>query len=154
MKFDFTTLTHDPERLNVVSTKLGATTAEKYSDTDIGKAMKMGVAGGNHSACADGDEIEGILDSIGAGGTTDGFVFGGVARGMDGVRFLATAAGAIGLKGLVVAGAQAAVGTANDGNRAVVKAGTPATFKWRVIANVTNPGNNAVANDVVVIEKL
>lgn len=154
MKFDFTTLTHDPERLNVVGTKLGATTAEKYSDADLGKAMKMGTAGGNHVACADGDEIEGILDNIDAGGTSDGFVFGGVARGMDGVRFLATATDAIDLKGLVVAAAQGAVGTSTAGKRTPVKAGAPETFKWRVIANVTNPGNNAVANDVVVIEKL
>ena len=153
MKFDFTTLTHDPERLNVVSTKLGATTAEKWSDADLGKAMKMGTAGGNHVACVSGDEIEGILDSIDAGGTTDGFVFGGVARGVEGARFRAVAAGAINLKGLVVADDQAPVGQ-DQGGAVIVKAGTPATFKWRVIANITNPGNNAVANDVVVIEKL
>lgn len=154
MKFDFVTLTHSPERLNVVSAKLGASKAEKWSDADLGKAMKMGTAGGNFEVAASGDDIEGILDSVDAGGTTDGFVFGGVACGNRGFRVRAKATGEVTLKATVVADAQGAVGTANDYKIPAVKAGDPVLHKWRMIANETNPANNAQAGDIIVLELL
>lgn len=154
MKFDFVTLTHSPERINVVSAKLGATKSEKWSDTDLGKAMKMGVAGGNFEVAASGDDIEGVLDNVDAGGTTDGFVFGGVACGTRGFRIRAKATGVVALGATVLADAQEAVGTANDHKVPAVKAGDPVLHKWRMIANETNPANNAIAGDIIVLELL
>lgn len=151
MKFRFKTLTSSPERMNVVSAKLGATTDDKYSDKDIGKAMKMGAVPGTFLLCADGDEIEGRLDNIDAGGTEDGFVFGGVACGNRGYRVLAEFTGAdAAVLDLVVAAAQPAIGTAG---RMKVKAGTPATHKWRIIDNGKDVAT-VTAGDLVVLELL
>src|SRR5678809_531870 len=111
MKFNFRTLTHSPERLNVVSAKLGTDALEKYTDADIGKPMKLGEEPGCYVVAADGDEIEGFLDNIDAGGTTDGHVFGGVACGNRGFRVEAEFSGDAGKVGdLVVAAAQTAIG--------------------------------------------
>lgn len=151
MKFRFKTLTHSPERMNVVSTKLGATTDDKYSDKDIGKAMKMGTVPGTYLLCADGDEIQGRLDNIDAGGTEDGFVFGGVACGNRGYRVLAEFTGAdAAVLDLVVAAAQPAIGTPG---RMKVKAGTPTTHKWRIIDNGKDVAT-VTAGDLVVLELL
>lgn len=151
MKFRFKTLTHSPERMNVVSAKLGATAADKYSDKDIGKAMKMGTVPGTFLLCADGDEIEGRLDNIDAGGTEDGFVFGGVACGNRGYRVLAEFTGAdAAVLDLVVAADQPAIGTAGHMK---VKAGTPTTHKWRIIDNGKDVATVA-AGDLVVLELL
>lgn len=149
--FQFKPLTHSPERLNVVSTKLGASSAQVFTDADVGKAMKMGPVG-NHLLCADGDEIEGFVDNIDPGPKANGFVFGGVARPNAGARYEAQVAAGVSTPlvfgDLVVAGAQIAVGTKGI---AQVKKGTPATFKWRVI-NLY--GNGGVAGSTVLLERL
>ena len=152
MKFRFKTLTHSPERMNVVSAKLGATTADKYSDKDVGKAMKMGTVPGTFLLCADGDEIQGRLNNIDAGGTEDGFVFGGVACGNRGYRVAAEYTGTTdaAVLDLVVAAAQPAIGTAGGMK---VKAGTPATHKWRIIDNGKDV-TTVTKGDMVVLELL
>jgi hypothetical protein len=156
MKFNFRTLTHSPERLNVVSAKLGTDDLEKYTDSDIGKPMKLGAEPGCFVVVADGDEIEGFLDNIDAGGTTDGHVFGGVACGTRGFRVEAEFSGDAGAVGdLVVAAAQSAIGVKAASGLGKVKAGTPTTHKWRIIANKTPRASAAVnAADIVVLELL
>ena len=155
MKFNFVTLTHSPERLNVISAKLGTDAKEKYTDADVLKPMKLGAEPGCFVVAADGDEIEGFLDNIDAGGTTDGHAFGGVACGNRGVRIEAEVVGTATVGGLVVAAAQEAIGTKAASGRGKVKAGTPATHKWRILANKTPRAAGAVqAGDIVVLELL
>ena len=133
--FGFNLLTHSPERLNVISTRLGATKAEKFTDADVGKAVKLGDQS-NHILCAQGDEIAAFVDNIDSGGTNGGFSFGGVARGNRGFRVKAViganqGATAAKLNDLVVADDQVAVNTAGA---AQVITGTPSTNKWRIMA--------------------
>ena len=155
MKFNFVTLTHSPERLNVISAKLGTGAKEKYTDADVLKPMKLGTEPGCFVVAADGDEIEGFLDTVDAGGTTDGHAFGGVACGNRGARIEAEVVGTATVGGLVVAAAQEAIGTKAASGRGKVKAGTPATHKWRILANKTPRAAGAVqAGDIVVLELL
>lgn len=168
-KFTFAVLTNDPNRLNVISAKLGsrAGTANEnkaglgeYSDTEINKAVKLGTVS-NFLLCAEGDEIDGIIDNIDAGGTEDGYTFGGVARPNGGQRFNALVgpnqATALAIGALVVADEQFAVGVENSappkGMRLNlrVKAGAPTLHKWRVMRVVSGTG---AAGSVVVIEKI
>lgn len=146
-QFDFNLLTHSPERLNVVSAKLGPDIATKYTDKDKKKAVKA-QAGGRYVFCADGDDLDGFIDSVEAA-TQDGFSFGGVARGNVGFRYEAqVAAGAANLVfgDLVVAGAQLPVGTKG---LAQVKKGAPAIHKYRVLRLTTGaPGS------IVLLEKV
>lgn len=150
IKFGFTALTQSPERLNVISTKLGATTTDGITEKDIGKAMKLNLAiPGSHVFCEDGDDIEGFLDNIDAGGTEDGFVFGGVASGTRGMRAEVAFTGTLAVGDLVVAGVQPAIGTEG---LAVVKAGTPTLHKWRVIGSKPHRADNKlVAGDTAII---
>jgi len=148
--FAFNVLTHSPERLNVISTKLGPDAATKYSDADKRKAVKMGALA-NHVLCAADDELEGFIDSVDAA-TAGGFSFGGVARGNRGFRVEAQVgagqgATAMAVGDLVVADAQLAVGTKG---LAQVKTGAPELHKYRVMT-VRGTG---VAGDVVVLELL
>ncbi len=148
--FKFQVLTHSPERLNVISSKLGPNAATKYTDLDKKKAVKLGPVG-NHVLCAAGDEIEGFIDSVEAA-TSGGFSFGGVARGNRGFRVEAQVGagqGATAMKvgDLVVADDQLAVGTKGLPQ---VKTGAPAHHVYRVMT-VNGTG---VAGDVVVLELL
>lgn len=80
-RFHFGTLTHSPETKRVESACLGTGPNDQYTDNDLKKAVKMGTKA-NYVLCAAGDEIEGFIDNIDAGGTeNEGFTFGGVARG-------------------------------------------------------------------------
>jgi hypothetical protein len=159
-KFAFAVLTNDPNRLNVISTKLGSrvgTTIEnkaglgEYSDAEIKKAVKLGTQN-NYLLCADGDELDAFVDNIDAGGTEDGWTFGGVARGNVGQRHEVQVASGVAtplvIGDLVVAGTQLPVGTKG---LAQVKKGTPALHKYRVMRILTGTG---VAGDKVLIEKV
>jgi len=131
--FKFQVLTHSPERLNVISTKLGPDANTKYTDKDKLKAVKMGPVG-NHVLCSAGDEIEGFIDNVDPA-TAGGFSFGGVARGNRGFRVKAqvgTGQGATAMKvgDLVVADAQLPVGTPGLPQ---VKTGTPSIHVYRVM---------------------
>lgn len=75
-KFQFSKLTADPNRLNVITAKLGSRAGNatelkaglgEYSDAEINKAVKLGPVS-NYLLCADGDEIDGIIDNIDSGG--------------------------------------------------------------------------------------
>lgn len=148
-EFAFNVLAQSPDRLNVVSSKLGPNVATKYSQADTGKAVKLGTAA-NHVLCVAGDDLEGFIDSVDAA-TQNGFSFGGVARCTRGSRVDAQVgagqAGNLALGALVVADTQLAIGTKG---RAQVKAGAPTTNKWRVM-NVRGTG---AAGTMVVLELL
>lgn len=153
--FAFNLLTHSPERLNVISTRLGTggnvggVGGDVWTDKEVGKAVKIG-PNSNHILCADGDEIEAIVDNIDSGPTNGGFTFGGVARGNRGLRMPAKVGteqtGNLAVGDLVVAGAQAAVGTDEV---ALVKGGSPAVNKWRVI---NLKGSDGSAGSEIIIE--
>ncbi len=155
MKFNFRALTQSPERLNVVTAKLGADSDNSgFKDIDTGKPMKMGTAG-NFQICAAGDEIEGWLDNVDGGPTADGMTIGGVASGNRGLRvraYLAAAANANVLD-YVVAGTNAAIGAAHASGLGVVKPAfesdgtTKKTSNWRIIAfeNDAAAGFNTIA---------
>lgn len=144
MAYQFRVLTAEPVRLNVVSSKLGPDAATKYTMTEVGKAMKM-AGSGNYVLCADGDEVEGFMDSL-EPMTQDGFSFGGVANPSSGQRVECKVGGATVLVfgDLIVAGVQAAVGT---NSLPVVKKGTPTKFLWRVISLF---GAGAIGSTVVI----
>lgn len=158
-KFQFAKLTADPNRLNVITAKLGSRAGNatelkaglgEYSDAEINKAVKLGPVS-NYLLCADGDEIDGIIDNIDSGGTEDGFTLGGVARCNAGQRFEAiVGAGSdqLALDDLVVAAAQLPVGTKGD---LQVKKGAPTRHLWRVMRIMTGTG---VVGDRVLLEKL
>lgn len=151
MKFNFAALTHSPDRLNVISAKLGATKGEGYTDADVLKPMVMGTEGNMVVAAADA-EIEGWLDNVDAGGTTDGFPFGGVACGTRGMRVEAQLVGAADVLGFVVAADQEAVGTKAASGLGKVKAGVPVNHKWRIIAVKGTNAAAGVDGDIVVLE--
>lgn len=148
--FEFNVLTHSPERLNVISSKLGPDANTKYSDLDKKKPVVIGPVG-NHVICAAGQELEGFIDSVEAA-TSGGFSFGGVARGNRGLRVEAQVGANQGATAMkvgdhVVADVQAAVGVKS---LPLVKTGAPETHKYRVM-NVRGTG---VAGDLVVLELL
>lgn len=145
MDFQFTLLTHSPERLNVVSAKLGVSAAAKFVMADIGKIVKLGPVS-NYVPVAEGDDIDGFVDSI-EDATSGGFSFGGVAHPDPACRFEAKVGGATALTvgAQVVAGVQAALGTKS---LPVVKAGTGAVYKYRVINLFSGAG--AVGTTVLI----
>lgn len=164
-KFHFGTLTHSPDKLDIISTCLGTGGVDLYTDKERGKAVKMSTAA-NHVLCADGDEIEAIVDSIDAGGTeNEGYSFGGVARhGRHLAVIGANQVGNAALLDLVVADAQPAVGTATlasatapgtaDPSKGVatVKTGAPTTHKWRIVHIYAS--GDGTAGTLVCIERV
>jgi len=150
MDFNYAELTHSPERINVITTKLG-TGAIKYTDLDKTKAVKLAADGLSYVLAADGDDLEGFIDNIDAGGTAGGYTLGGVARPNGGFRIRVTVgaaqATALVVKDLVVAASQAAVGTKS---KALVKKGDGVLNKYRVIRLY---GNGTAGTDVL-LEKI
>lgn len=148
--FEFNVLTHSPERLNVISSRLGPNPATKYTDKDVKKAVKLG-ANANHVLCEAGDEIQGFIDSVDAA-TNGGYSFGGVARCNRGTRVEAVIGATQGatparVDDLVVADDQLAVGTKGLPR---VKTGNPSRHLWRIL-NVRGTG---ATGTVVVLELL
>lgn len=150
MKSNFRVLTVSPDELNVVSTKLGAAGATGYKDGDIGKPVKRSTAG-NYVLCADGDAIDGFIDNIDAGGTQDGLTFGGVANPRIGVRFKVMVSGAAAVLDYVVAGANAAVATANTDGYGVVKKSATAT-QWQIVSYTSDAASGT--DETAVIERV
>jgi hypothetical protein len=148
--FKFNVLVVLPERLNVVTAKLGSAAGQNYTDKDVGKAMKMGALS-NYVLASDGDELEGFLDNIDQGPTANGFVVGGVQRPDTGFRVEAQVAAGVATPlvfgDLVVAGAQLALGTKGLPQ---VKKGTPAIWKYKVIRVYTT----GAAGTTVLLERV
>lgn len=152
MKFNFRVLTNNPERLNVISTKLGDSKTEVYKDADVGKPMVMGKKGNMVIAAAD-QEIEGFLDNVDAGPTEDGHVFGGVARCGQGTRYEVELVGTADVLDLVVAADNEAVGVKADSGLGKVQTGVPTTHIWRIIAFTTD-AESGTAGDIAIIERV
>lgn len=144
--FNFNVLTVLPERLNVITAKLGSAAGQNYTDKDKQKIVKMGDVS-NFALAVDGDEIEGFIDNIDGGPTAGGFVVGGVARPDTGFRVLAQVAAGVATPlvfgDLVVAGAQLALGTSGLPQ---VRKGTPAIWKYKVIRLI---GNGSAGTNVL-----
>lgn len=132
---------------DIISAALGASTSAKFVTADIGKAVKMGALQ-NYVPVTSGDEIEGIVVAVEPFTVNGGYSFGSVAYAG---RKRATAGGVIALGGLVVSGTPVALGTEG---KAVVIAGTPTKYLWRMVRNITSPGNAAAANHEILIERL
>ena len=149
--FKFNVLTVLPERLNVITAKLGAAAGENYTDKDIKKIVTMGTVS-NFTLAADGDEIEGFIDNIDGGPTANGFRVGGVARPDTGIRVEAQVAAdavvVVAVKDLVVAGAQLPLGTKGLPQ---IKKGVPETFKYRIMRIVSGNGG---PGSIVVLERV
>lgn len=147
--FQFAELTHSPERINVITTKVG-TIAAKPTDKDVKKAMKLADDGASYIFAADGDDLEGFLDNIDGGPTAGGFTVGGVALGGSGFRVRATVAAgqavALKVKDQVVAAAQLALGTKG---LAQVKAGEGVLEKYKVLRLY---GNGSAGTDVLLVK--
>ena len=138
MKFNFRLLTHSPETVNVQSGKLGATSAEVFSDADVGKPVKKGTQG-NFVLCGEDDAIEGFIDTVDAGGKIDGMSFGGVAIGSRGFRKLVTVVTddetAVAVGSYVAAEDNAVAGTENEGGLGLVKVSATPT-RWKIVSLV------------------
>lgn len=148
--FKFNVLTVLPERLNVITAKLGSAAGQAYTDKDTKKIVKGGSVS-NFFLAADGDELEGFIDNIDGGPTANGFVVGGVARPDTGFRVEAQVAAGVAAPlvfgDLVVAGDQLPLGTKGLPQ---VKKGTPAIWKYKVI-QVRSTG---AAGSLVLLERV
>lgn len=128
------------------SVALGASANAKFSDADKNKAVKLGSAS-NYVPVTAGDELEAVVEAIAPNTVNNGFSFGTVSVGG---RYVAKVDNAVVAAGdLVVAGAQAALGTVQA--NVVVRKGTPTKFLWRVIDLLTGAG---AVGSLVVIERI
>ena len=145
--FNYTLLVNDPPA-TVLKTALGPDSSNKLSTIDVGKGVKLSTAQ-NYVLCADGDEIEGVVDSVSPETVNDGFSFGGIQVNRRVEAIVGTEeVGTVDIGELVVAGAQIAAGTAGILR---VKSGAPATHKWRCIRHITGTG---AAGDKILLEKV
>jgi hypothetical protein len=147
--FVFTTLTQSPDAAQYESACLGAAANAKLTDNDVGKALKLAAAN-NYVLCATTNEIEAILVSVEPETYNAGFAFGTIQRRGRAIGKVGANQGgsAMAVGDLVTADTQAAVDTAGG---LIVKTGTPATHKWRVIRIISGTG---VAGDSVLIERV
>lgn len=125
------------------SCALGASTSAKFKDEDMNKAVKL-IASGRYGLVTAGDELEGITTSMEPNTVNNGFSYGTIQ--IQGRQVAKVDNAVVTIGALVVAGAQAALGTAQD--NVVVRPGTPTLFKWRVVDLLTGAG--AVASLVVI----
>lgn len=144
------------------SAVLGASTSAKFADADLGKPVKLGTVQ-NYVLATDGDDIEGFVVAIEPYTVNGGYSFGSV---LDKGRFkaLVDTSDSVEIGDYVVAGTQAALGTASlpvitkgvafaqSGTTpfAVTEA-TPKHFFWRVVRIVSGTG---AAGDTVLIERI
>lgn len=146
--FAFTELVNG-QPADVVSAALGVNAAGKFVAADIGKPVKLGTVQ-NYVLAAAGDDIEGFVKALDAYTVNDGFSFGAVLRNTCVVATVdAAQVGNIAVGALVVAGASAALGTADAYPK--VKSGAPVTYKWRVLRIITGAG---AAGSTILIEKV
>ena len=148
--FAYTLLVNDP-LADVVSAALGVDADNGYVEADIGKGVKMGTAG-NYVPLAKDNEIEGVVVSISPETVNNGFSFGSVQKNR---RVMATVGASVAAVPVVpgplllVADTPVALGTAGQ---LEVYVGTPTTYKWRCVANVS--GDGSTIGDTVIIERI
>ena len=144
---------------DTVSAALGAAASSGIGQNDLNKAYKMGTLQ-NYVPCADGDPIEGFLNSVEPITVNDLFSFGSIQR--RGRKTVQNGAGqaALAVGDYVVAFTQPAIGTA--GYAQVKKATATAAvddgamfqsglYAWRVIRILSGTG---VAGDTVLVERV
>ena len=138
---------------DVLTTCLG-TVGALLTEKDIRKPVKSATTNTSSMLlCASGDEIEGFVQSLNIGTANEGFSHGGVVRNG---RMTVKLGGTVSINGLVVAGTNTANNTASVSSYMglplpVVIAGTPTTYKWKVIRYITGTG---VAGDYALIERI
>lgn len=126
---------------------------QKMGHGDLGKLFKLGA--NSFELCADGDQIDGQLDSLREFTVNDGYPFGTVKKG----RFIAATVktrntAVVGKR--VVAEAQAALGDTSGVSDPSIKAlvkidsASPSLSKWRIYSIV---GNAAADNCKVILER-
>ena len=128
-----------------ISAALGASSGTKLTTNDSAKAVKYGAAN-NVVLCANGDEVDGFLETVTDHTVNDGFAFGSVAT--HGRFEVVVDAGEVGTAAVgtkMVAGTQTAIDTAGG---PVMEIGTGL---WKVIRVVSGTG---VAGDTVMVEKI
>lgn len=149
MDFKYNVLAHSPERLNVITSKLGESKGELITEKDRKKAMVMGLVS-NYVFAKDGDDLEGFLDNVQGGPTAGGFKVGGVAHPNSGFRVEARVADSqatnLKVRDQVVAADQAELGKES---LPLVRAGEGKIFKYRVISM----SENGAKGTVVVLER-
>lgn len=115
---------------------LGVDAANTLTDKDKGKAVKRGASGRNWILAADGNDLEGRLESLEVGTVNDGFNHGTIRRGVSGIymKVVNADAGALAVGATIVCAAQSAVGTVQTvAPYPKVKAGAGVLFKWRIV---------------------
>ena len=131
----------------VDSAALG-TAADKFTDKDIGKLVKLG-AENNYVLAEDGDDIEGMVGAIAPHTVNNGAAFGSVQVRFKHLKVRNKNGGALAVGATVVAAAQEALGTEQD--YPTVKAGAGNLFKWRVKSLLTG---NGADDTLILIEPL
>ena len=130
------------------SVALGTAGQAWTAAAEAGKVVKLAAAD-NYVPVSDADDIEGIVRTVEPGTVNSGFCYGSIQTG--GRALAVVGAGTVAVGAFVVAGTQAALGTANTDNKPVVKAGAGVAFKWRCVSIVTGTG---AVGDTIVIERV
>ena len=144
----------------VIAVRLGQGSADKYSDLDSGKIVKL-TAESRYELAVAGDPIEGVIVQVETG-TSGGYTIGGVMTGQDNGFFFATAdglqatpgVGTIAIGDLVVAGSITAKGTALAAYPKVCKATSQTLVRhaWRVVS--LGPVGTGAVGTRLCLEKL
>ena len=128
-----------PGAVETAALGASASPSARFTDNDIGKAVKL-AALDNYVLVADGDDIEGVVNSIEIGLVNNGFSYGGVRNRFYEHEAIVTGT-ALAVNATVVAAAQAALGTVNNADKLPrVKAGAGVLFKWRVKSLLAGTG--------------
>jgi len=148
--FNFQVLTQTPSELDVISSPIGDNT-NQASDNDLGKAVKLG-ADQNYVLAANGDELEGVIDTVRGDTVNQGYSFGGIQRKGRIYATVGANQGAtpMAVRDYVLADDQVAFGIKPSATYApVVKTGAPATHKWRCIRVI----GDGTAGSTVLLER-
>lgn len=148
--FAFTELV-DVSELGIITTALGGGTGSQFGNNDVGKPVKLSTAN-NYVLCAQGDQIQGFVNSVSPETVNGGYSLGGIqTEGRITAKVGASQSGTLTIGEFAVAETPSALGTAEASFRPLVVQGTPADFKWRVIRLISGTG---VAGDIVLLERV
>lgn len=145
---------------DIVPASFGSAANQGWGVADVGKAVKLH-SSGNYVLAAKNDpagdpvvasdDIEAVIVSVEAFTVNGGYGFGSIKRNNRVEARVATGSAQFTIGAYAVADDQAAIGTANTGNRPLVRSATGVNYKWRCIAILSGTG---VAGDVVLLERV